>query len=199
MTRSWVDDSKLPFGDSRAIRMADVAQCAQYIQKYAQISTDEALDRTNQFCHRSCAVPGRWACPRFVVEFKIGNDELKRLCSGSALGAFWPASSRQVARGLSHEELIMTVLMNTPASLFATSLVATQSLAIAAAPLMIGVGVFAGGLMGGLMVVQDFKLRKKAEVALEEDGTTTAAPAATAPTAIVRQSVRQPFKRLVRG
>jgi hypothetical protein len=93
----------------------------------------------------------------------------------------------------------MTVLMNTPASLFATSLVATQSLAIAAAPLMIGVGVFAGGLMGGLMVVQDFKLRKKAEVALEEDGTTTAAPAATAPTAIVRQSVRQPFKRLVRG
>ena len=52
MTRSWVDDSKLPFGDSRAIRMADVAQCAQYIQKYAQISTDEALDRTNEFCHR---------------------------------------------------------------------------------------------------------------------------------------------------
>jgi hypothetical protein len=85
----------------------------------------------------------------------------------------------------------MTVLTNTFTSLFATSLVATQSLAIAAAPLMIGVGVFAGGLMGGLMVVQDFKLRKKADIALEEDG--------TAPAAIVRQSVRQPFKRLVRG
>lgn len=125
------------------------------------------------------------------------NVELKRLCSGSALGAFWPGSSRQVARGLSHEELTMTVLMHTSAYLFATSLVTTQSLAIAAAPLMIGVGVFAGGLMGGLMVVQDFKLRKKAEVSLEEDG---AAPtASTAPAAIVRQSVRQPFKRLVRG
>ena len=85
----------------------------------------------------------------------------------------------------------MTVLTNTFTSLFATSLVATQSLAIAAAPLMSGVGVFAGGLMGGLMVVQDFKLRKKADIALEEDG--------TAPAAIVRQSVRQPFKRLVRG
>ena len=85
----------------------------------------------------------------------------------------------------------MTVLTNTFTSLFATYLVATQSLAIAAAPLMIGVGVFAGGLMGGLMVVQDFKLRKKADIALEEDG--------TAPAAIVRQSVRQPFKRLVRG
>jgi hypothetical protein len=85
----------------------------------------------------------------------------------------------------------MTVLTNTFTSLFATSLVAKQSLAIAAAPLMIGVGVFAGGLMGGLMVVQDFKLRKKADIALEEDG--------TAPAAIVRQSVRQPFKRLVRG
>jgi len=85
----------------------------------------------------------------------------------------------------------MTVLTNTFTSLFATSLVATQSLAIAAAPLMIGVGVFAGGLMGGLMVVQDFKLRKKADIALEEDG--------TAPAAIVRQSVRQAFKRLVRG
>ena len=85
----------------------------------------------------------------------------------------------------------MTVLTNTFTSLFAASLVATQSLAIAAAPLMIGVGVFAGGLMGGLMVVQDFKLRKKADIALEEDG--------TAPAAIVRQSVRQPFKRLVRG
>ena len=85
----------------------------------------------------------------------------------------------------------MTVLTNTFTSLFATSLVATQSLAIAAAPLMIGVGVFAGGLMGGLMVVQDFKLRKKADISLEEDG--------TAPAAIVRQSVRQPFKRLVRG
>ena len=85
----------------------------------------------------------------------------------------------------------MTVLTNTFTSLFATSIVATQSLAIAAAPLMIGVGVFAGGLMGGLMVVQDFKLRKKADIALEEDG--------TAPAAIVRQSVRQPFKRLVRG
>jgi hypothetical protein len=91
----------------------------------------------------------------------------------------------------------MTVLTDTSASLFATSLVATQSLAIAAAPLMIGVGVFAGGLMGGLMVVQDFKLRKKAEVLLEEDGTT--AITTTAPAAIVRQSVRQPFKRLVRG
>ncbi len=88
----------------------------------------------------------------------------------------------------------MTVLTNTFTSLFATSLVATQSLAIAAAPLMIGVGVFAGGLMGGLMVVQDFKLRKKADIALEEDGT-----APTAPAAIVRQSVRLPFKRLVRG
>ena len=85
----------------------------------------------------------------------------------------------------------MTVLTNTFTSLFATSLDAKQSLAIAAAPLMIGVGVFAGGLMGGLMVVQDFKLRKKADIALEEDG--------TAPAAIVRQSVRQPFKRLVRG
>jgi hypothetical protein len=95
----------------------------------------------------------------------------------------------------------MTVLMHTSASLFATSLVAAQSLAIAAAPLTIGVGVFAGGLMGGLMVVQDFKLRKKADVFLEEDGTATAATAAatTAPAAIVRQSVRQPFKRLVRG
>jgi hypothetical protein len=92
----------------------------------------------------------------------------------------------------------MTVLTNTFTSLFATSIVATQSLAIAAAPLMIGVGVFAGGLMGGLMVVQDFKLRKKADISLEEDGT---APTAftTAPAAIVRQSVRQPFKRLVRG
>jgi hypothetical protein len=95
----------------------------------------------------------------------------------------------------------MTVLTNTFTSLFATSFVATQSLAIAAAPLMIGVGVFAGGLMGGLMVVQDFKLRKKADISLEEDGTATAAPTAstTAPAAIVRQSVRQPFKRLVRG
>ena len=95
----------------------------------------------------------------------------------------------------------MTVLTNTFTSLFATSLVAPQSLAIAAAPLMIGVGVFAGGLMGGLMVVQDFKLRKKADISLEEDGTATAAPTAftTAPAAIVRQSVRQPFKRLVRG
>ncbi len=92
----------------------------------------------------------------------------------------------------------MTVLTNTFTSLFATSLVATQSLAIAAAPLMIGVGVFAGGLMGGLMVVQDFKLRKKADIALEEDGTAPAA-SVTAPAAIVRQSVRQPFKRLVRG
>jgi hypothetical protein len=90
----------------------------------------------------------------------------------------------------------MTVLTDTSASLFATSLVAPQSLAIAAAPLMIGVGVFAGGLMGGLMVVQDFKLRKKAEVLLEEDA--TAAITSTAPAAIVRQSVRQPFKRLVR-
>lgn len=91
----------------------------------------------------------------------------------------------------------MTVLTNTFTSLFATSLVATQSLAIAAAPLMIGVGVLAGGLMGGLMVVQDFKLRKKADISLEEDGN---APASTtAPAAIVRQSVRQPFKRLVRG
>lgn len=44
---------------------------------------------------------------------------------------------------------------------FSNLLVAAQSLAIAAAPLTIGVGVFAGGLMGGLMVVQDFKLRKK--------------------------------------
>jgi hypothetical protein len=95
----------------------------------------------------------------------------------------------------------MTVLMHTSASLFATSLVAAQSLAIAAAPLTIGVGVFAGGLMGGLMVVQDFKLRKKADVSLEEDGTATASTTAstTAPAAIVRQSVRQPFKRLVRG
>ena len=93
----------------------------------------------------------------------------------------------------------MTVLMHTSASLFATSLVTTQSLAIAAAPLMIGVGVLAGGLMGGLMVVQDFKLRKKAEVSLEEDGTTAITRATTAPAAIVQQSVRQPFKRLVRG
>jgi hypothetical protein len=131
------------------------------------------------------------------VEFKILNVELKRLCSGFALGAFWPGSSRQVARGLTHEELTMTVLTDTSASLFATSLVATQSLAIAAAPLTIGVGVFAGGLMGGLMVVQDFKLRKKSEVSLEEDATTTTST--TAPAAIVRQSVRQPFKRLVRG
>ena len=91
----------------------------------------------------------------------------------------------------------MTVLMHTSASLFATSLVATQSLAIAAAPLMIGVGVLAGGLMGGLMVVQDFKLRKKADVSFEDDGAAPTAP--TAPAAIVRQSVRQPFKRLVRG
>ena len=95
----------------------------------------------------------------------------------------------------------MTVLTNTFTSLFATSLVATQSLAIAAAPLMIGVGVFAGGLMGGLMVVQDFKLRKKADVSLEEEGTAPASSTSstTAPAAIVRQSVRQPFKRLVRG
>ena len=99
----------------------------------------------------------------------------------------------------------MTVMMHTSASLFATSLVAAQSLAIAAAPLTIGVGVFAGGLMGGLMVVQDFKLRKKADVSLEEEGTATASTKAattastTAPAAIVRQSVRQPFKRLVRG
>jgi hypothetical protein len=95
----------------------------------------------------------------------------------------------------------MTVLMHTSGSLLATSLVAAQSLAIAAAPLTIGVGVFAGGLMGGLMVVQDFKLRKKADVSLEEDGTATASTTAstTAPAAIVRQSVRQPFKRLVRG
>ena len=95
----------------------------------------------------------------------------------------------------------MTVLTNTFTSLFATSLVATQSLAIAAAPLMIGVGVFAGGLMGGLMVVQDFKLRKKADVSLEEEGTAPASStgSTTAPAAIVRQSVRQPFKRLVRG
>ena len=95
----------------------------------------------------------------------------------------------------------MTVLTDTSASLFATSLVATQSLAIAAAPLTIGVGVFAGGLMGGLMVVQDFKLRKKSEVSLEEDATTTTTTttSTTAPAAIVRQSVRQPFKRLVRG
>jgi len=95
----------------------------------------------------------------------------------------------------------MTVLMHTSASLLATSLVAAQSLAIAAAPLTIGVGVFAGGLMGGLMVVQDFKLRKKADVSLEEDGTAPASTTAatTAPAAIVRQSVRQPFKRLVRG
>ena len=91
----------------------------------------------------------------------------------------------------------MTVLMHTPVSLFATSLVMTQSLAIAAAPLMIGVGVFAGGLMGGLMVVQDFKLRKKAEGSLGEDD--TGPTSTTAPAAIVRQSVRQPFKRLVRG
>ena len=91
----------------------------------------------------------------------------------------------------------MTVLMHTPVSLFATSLVTTQSLAIAAAPLMIGVGVFAGGLMGGLMVVQDFKLRKKAKGSLEEDA--TGPTSTTAPAAIVRQSVRQPFKRLVRG
>ena len=95
----------------------------------------------------------------------------------------------------------MTVLTNTFTSLFATSLVATQSLAIAAAPLMIGVGVFAGGLMGGLMVVQDFKLRKKADIFFEEEGaapvSTSASP--SAPAAIVRQSVRQPFKRLVRG
>jgi len=76
----------------------------------------------------------------------------------------------------------------------ATSLVASQPLAIAVAPLMIGVGVFAGGLMGGLMVVQDFKLRKLTEVSLEEDVTA----ADTAPAAIVRQSVRQSFKRLVR-
>ena len=41
----------------------------------------------------------------------------------------------------------MTALINTFTSFFATSLVATQSLVIAAAPLMIG--VFAGGLMGG--------------------------------------------------
>ena len=95
----------------------------------------------------------------------------------------------------------MTVLMHTSGSLLATSLVAAQSLAIAAAPLTIGVGVFAGGLMGGLMVVQDFKLRKKADVSLEEDGTANASTTAstTAPAAIVRQSVRQPFKRLVRG
>jgi len=140
-------------------------------------------------------------CQCFVVQFKIWNVELMRLCSGSALGAFWQGSSRQVARGLSHEELTMTGLMHTSASLFATSVVAPQSLAIAAAPLMIGVGVLAGGLMGGLMVVQDFKLRKKAEVSLEEDGSAPA-PAnanANAPAAIVRQSVRQPFKRLVRG
>jgi hypothetical protein len=91
----------------------------------------------------------------------------------------------------------MTVLTDTCASLFATSLVATQSLAIAAAPLMIGVGVFAGGLMGGLMVVQDFKLRKKADFLLDEDGTATTTT--NAPAAIVRQSVTQPFKRLVRG
>ena len=89
----------------------------------------------------------------------------------------------------------MTALTNTFTFFFATSLVATQSLAIAAAPLMIG--VFAGGLMGGLMVVQDFKLRKKADIFLEEEGAAPAAP--TAPAAIVRQSVRQPFKRLVRG
>lgn len=56
MTRSWVDDCKLPFGDSRAIRMADRTQCSQYIQKYAQISTYEQLDRAKQFCHRSCVV-----------------------------------------------------------------------------------------------------------------------------------------------
>ena len=94
----------------------------------------------------------------------------------------------------------MTVLTNTFTSLFATPLVATQSLAIAAAPLTLGFGVFVGGLMGGLMVVQDFKLRKKADVFPEEEGTarTTTVPT-TAPAAIVRQSVRQPFKRLVRG
>jgi hypothetical protein len=88
----------------------------------------------------------------------------------------------------------MTVLTNTFTFFFATSLVATQSLAIAAAPLMIG--VFVGGLMGGLMVVQDFKLRKKADIFLEE---ASAPVAPTAPASIVRQSVRQPFKRLVRG
>jgi hypothetical protein len=92
----------------------------------------------------------------------------------------------------------MTVVTNTFAFFAATShvaasLVASQSLASAVAPLMIGVGVFAGGLMGGLMVVQDFKLRKRAEVFREEEA------AASAPAAIVRQSVRQPFKRLVRG
>ena len=37
-----------------------------------------------------------------VVGFKILKAELKRLCSASALAAFWPRSSRQVARGLSH-------------------------------------------------------------------------------------------------
>jgi hypothetical protein len=47
------------------------------------------------------------------------------------------------------------------------------------------------------MVVQDFKLRKKAEFLLDEDGTATTTT--NAPAAIVRQSVRQPFKRLVRG
>ena len=56
MTRSWVDDCKLPFGDSRAIRMADRAQCAQNIQTYAQISTYEQLDRAEPFCHRSCVM-----------------------------------------------------------------------------------------------------------------------------------------------
>jgi hypothetical protein len=75
-----------------------------------------------------------------------------------------------------------------------TFLVAMQPSSIAAAPLIVGVGVFAGGLMGGLMVVQDFKLRKRAEVSLEENVPITP----IAPAAIVRQSVRQPFKRLVR-
>jgi hypothetical protein len=93
----------------------------------------------------------------------------------------------------------MTVLTHTSALLAAASLVQTQHLAVAVAPLMIGVGVFAGGVMGGLMVVQDFKLRKRSELFLEEDASASATDAATAPAAIVRQSVRQPFKRLVRG
>ena len=53
----------------------------------------------------------------------------------------------------------MTVLTNTFTSLFATSLVATQSLAIAAAPLMIG--VFAGGLMGGANGCPGFQASQK--------------------------------------
>ena len=80
MGRSWVDNCKLPFGDSRAIRNADVTQCAKYIQKYAQISTYEALDGSRQFCHRSslqnldqCSIAA-FAHPAMRIIY--GNDNL---------------------------------------------------------------------------------------------------------------------------